>query len=76
VCVVGLTGWRAALEKKAVAGWQDRRLSGVPVYLMPNPSGLNAHSQVPDLAGHLRVAYNAPDGAPGGEAPSDENVRS
>lgn len=72
VCVVGLSGWRAAVDRKAVAGWQARRLGGVPVYLMPNPSGLNAHSQVPDLAEHLRAAY-APDGAPGGEAPSDES---
>lgn len=71
LCVVGLTGWRAAVDPKAVAGWQPRRLGGAPVYLMPNPSGLNAHSQVPDLAEHLRVAY-APSGTPGGEAPPDE----
>jgi hypothetical protein len=28
----------------------------VPVYVMPNPSGLNAHARVEDLADHLRAA--------------------
>ncbi len=29
---------------------------GVPAYLMPNPSGVNAHARVDDLADHLRAA--------------------
>jgi TDG/mug DNA glycosylase family protein len=56
VCFVGLAGWRAAVDRRAVAGWQERRVGGRPTYVMPNPSGLNAHSQVPDLAAHLRAA--------------------
>ena len=42
VCVVGLAGWRAAVDRRARAGPQPRRLGGRPVYLMPSTSGLNA----------------------------------
>jgi TDG/mug DNA glycosylase family protein len=56
LCVVGLTGWRQVVDRKAVAGVQPARLGGVPVYVMPNPSGINAHAQVPQLADHLRAA--------------------
>ncbi len=56
VCMVGLAGWRAAVDRKATAGWQDRRLGGRPVYVMPSTSGLNAHSRLPDLVAHLRAA--------------------
>ncbi len=56
VCVLGLSGWRAAVDPKAVAGEQPVRLGGRPVYLMPNPSGLNAHETVDSLAAHLRAA--------------------
>ena len=31
-------------------------LGGRPVYVMPNPSGLNAHTDVDDLVRHLRAA--------------------
>jgi TDG/mug DNA glycosylase family protein len=56
VCFVGLQGWRAAVDRGATAGVQDRDLGGVPVYVMPSTSGLNAHSQMPALADHLRAA--------------------
>ena len=56
VCFLGLAGWRAAADPKAVAGVQPRDLGGVPVYVMPNPSGLNAHATVASLAEHLRAA--------------------
>jgi len=56
ICSVGLAGWRSAVDARAVAGWQERRLGPTPVYLMPSTSGLNAHSQVPALADHLRAA--------------------
>ena len=59
VCVVGVTGWRAAVgEPKATLGWQSRRFGGCPTYVMPNPSGLNAHTNVADLAAHLRTAIS------------------
>lgn len=60
VCVVGLAGWRAAMDRAATPGWQRRRLGGVPTYLMPSTSGLNAHSSLEDLADHLRRAAGGP----------------
>ena len=74
VGMVGLAGWRAARDRRATAGPQPGTLGGRPVYLMPNPSGLNAHTSVADLATHLAAAAAlAPpsprtraDGAPGG----------
>lgn len=56
VCVVGLAGWRAAVDRTAVVGLQERRLGGRPVYVMPSTSGLNASSQLPDLTAHLAAA--------------------
>ncbi len=53
-CVmVGLMGWRAAVDAKAVAGWQDMTLGESPVYVMPSTSGLNANSSLADLTDHL-----------------------
>ena len=65
VCVLGLSGWRAAVDKKAVAGEQPSTLGGRPVYLMPNPSGLNAHETVDSLAGHLQAALALADRSAG-----------
>jgi TDG/mug DNA glycosylase family protein len=56
VCFVGLAGWRAAIDRKAVAGEQPDGFGGVPAYVMPNPSGLNAHATPAVLADHLRAA--------------------
>jgi TDG/mug DNA glycosylase family protein len=56
VCMVGLAGWRAAVDRTAVAGWQPTDLGGRPVYVMPSTSGLNAHSRLDDLTEHLLIA--------------------
>lgn len=56
VVVLGLTGWRAAVGRRAVAGPLPDGIGGRPAYLMPNPSGLNAHTSVPDLVEHLHRA--------------------
>src|SRR5207249_4988675 len=49
--MVGLTAWRVGFcEPRAVVGLQERTVAGRPVWLLPNPSGLNAHYQIPDLA--------------------------
>jgi TDG/mug DNA glycosylase family protein len=51
VAVVGLTAWRTAFGRpRAAMGLQDEQVGGRPVWVLPNPSGLNAHFQVPDLA--------------------------
>ncbi len=56
ICMVGLAGWRAAVNRKAQRGWQPETVGGRPVYLMPSTSGLNAHDTVDTLAEHLSVA--------------------
>jgi TDG/mug DNA glycosylase family protein len=59
VCFVGLSGYRAAVDKKAVAGWQPEPFGGRRAYVMPNPSGLNARATPAILADHLRAAASA-----------------
>ncbi len=56
VAVVGLAGWRAAVDRKARAGVQERRLGGRPVYVLPSTSGLNAATPLSALVEHLRAA--------------------
>jgi len=63
ICFVGLAGWRAAADRKAVAGLQPRTLGGRPVYVMPNTSGINASSSLADLTDHLRAAASLADEA-------------
>ncbi|MGF1599554.1 MAG: mismatch-specific DNA-glycosylase [Acidimicrobiales bacterium] len=60
VAMVGLQGWRAAVDRRAVAGWQHDRLGPSPVYVMPSTSGLNAHATLGSLADHLRAAMDGP----------------
>src|SRR6476646_2971135 len=36
VCFVGLAGWRAAVDRKGVAGVQPETLGDTPVYVMPS----------------------------------------
>ena len=51
VAVVGVTAYRAAFGRRdAQLGLQDDTIGGRPVWVLPNPSGLNAHHQLPDLA--------------------------
>ena len=56
MCIVGLAGWRAAVDRRATAGWQERRLGGRPVYVMPSTSGLNAATPLAALVEHLEAA--------------------
>jgi TDG/mug DNA glycosylase family protein len=51
VAVLGITAWRVAFDRpKAVLGRQPERVGGAVTWVAPNPSGLNAHHQLPDLA--------------------------
>ncbi|WP_222598223.1 G/U mismatch-specific DNA glycosylase [Lentzea tibetensis] len=58
VAVVGVTAYRTAFtRKKAQVGPQDDLMASARVWVLPNPSGLNAHWQLPALAeefGRLR----------------------
>jgi double-stranded uracil-DNA glycosylase len=57
VAVAGLTAYRAAFaHPKARAGEQADRLFGSRVWVVPNPSGLNAHETI----GSLAQAYAEP----------------
>ncbi|MCW2613455.1 MAG: mismatch-specific uracil-DNA glycosylase [Frankiales bacterium] len=50
VAFLGLSAYRTATgERKAAVGPQERRVGGAPVWLLPNPSGLNASWQLPRL---------------------------
>ena len=72
VAVLGLTAYRAAFQRpKAVAGKQPERLAGAELWVLPNPSGLNAHDTVDSLATAYRQAWEASAGrAPRAGAPT------
>lgn len=62
VAVVGLTAYRQGFSRpKAVAGRQTETLGGCPLWVVPNPSGLNAHDTIASLA----AAYAEPARAAG-----------
>jgi TDG/mug DNA glycosylase family protein len=63
ICFVGLAGWRAAVDRKATSGIQPQGLGGVPVYVMPSTSGLNARVPLSELTDHLRAAATLADQA-------------
>jgi TDG/mug DNA glycosylase family protein len=51
VAVLGVTAYRAAFARpKAKPGRQDEDLAGAQLWVAPNPSGLNAHARIEDLA--------------------------
>lgn len=51
VAFLGLTAYRTATgDRRAPVGPQERLLGGSGVWLLPNPSGLNASWQLPRLA--------------------------
>ncbi len=50
VAVLGISAYRVAFaEPRAVVGRQARTIAGRPVWLLPNPSGLNASYQMDAL---------------------------
>lgn len=51
VAILGLGAYRTAFKRpQAVVGRQPELIGESIIWLLPNPSGLNAHYQVPDLA--------------------------
>ncbi len=62
IAVAGITAYRTAFgRRKATTGRQEETIGGVPLWVVPNPSGLNAH----DTVGSLAEAYAAPARAAG-----------
>jgi TDG/mug DNA glycosylase family protein len=51
VAILGVTAYRTAFGRpRARVGRQDDSLDGIPLWVLPNPSGLNAHWTTPMLA--------------------------
>jgi double-stranded uracil-DNA glycosylase len=60
LAVLGVEAYRVAFARPdAKVGRQDETLDGVMLWLLPNPSGLNAHYQVDDLARLFRALKDA-----------------
>src|SRR5688572_21910823 len=60
VAVLGITSFRLAFDRKnAKLGRQPEDLCGAHVWLLPNPSGLNAHATPKGLARMFLELYNA-----------------
>ncbi len=50
LAVLGISAYRTAFNRpKAVMGRQDESLDSAILWVLPNPSGLNAHYQLEDL---------------------------
>lgn len=57
VAFVGITAYRTAFDRPgAQVGQADETLEGALVWVLPNPSGLNAHYRLADLAALYRQA--------------------
>jgi TDG/mug DNA glycosylase family protein len=63
LAILGLGAYRTAFEKpKAVIGRQEEMIGETVIWVLPNPSGLNAHYQAKQLASlfsELRAAVDA-----------------
>lgn len=54
VAVLGISAYRTAFAQKVVTlGQQPERLMNAIVWVLPNPSGLNAHYQLTNLVEHF-----------------------
>lgn len=63
VAVLGLTAYRAAFNRpKAAAGKQHGLMGDTELWVLPNPSGLNAHETVATLAVAYRAAWDSAGG--------------
>jgi double-stranded uracil-DNA glycosylase len=63
LAVLGIGAYKTAFDKKeAKLGLQPERIGDTPIWLLPNPSGLNAHYQLADfveLFNELKEATNS-----------------
>ena len=63
VAVVGIGAYRMAFGRpKAVVGEQPERLGAARLWLLPQPSGLNANHQMPELTAAFRDLWRASEG--------------
>ena len=62
LAVLGLGAYRTAFNQpKAAVGRQEERLGATLLWVLPNPSGLNANYQAPELARLFRELKEATD---------------
>jgi double-stranded uracil-DNA glycosylase len=60
VAVLGLGAYRTACGRpRATVGPQPELLAGARLWVLPNPSGLNAHYQLPDLVHEFAALHAA-----------------
>jgi TDG/mug DNA glycosylase family protein len=60
VAVLGIEAYRTGFERRdAALGSQNEDLSGGRLWVVPNPSGLNAHYQLDDLVERFRSLRDA-----------------
>lgn len=72
LAVVGVTAYRAAFgDRKAAVGPQEHTIGGSRVWVLPNPSGLNAHWTTATMA----EEYARLRAAAGGQLLAPEEVR-
>ena len=63
LAVLGITAYRSAFRHpKATLGSPPEGIGGTRVWVLPNPSGLNAHYQLPELARLFREMREAAEG--------------
>jgi len=60
VAVVGIGAYRLAFDRpRAVVGRQPERIGSAGLWVLPNPSGLNANHQLPELTQAFRALRRA-----------------
>jgi len=60
VAILGIGAYRTAfVQPKATLGQQPGLLANAMVWVLPNPSGLNAHYRLADLVYHFRTLHEA-----------------
>jgi TDG/mug DNA glycosylase family protein len=63
LAILGIGAYRVAFDRpKAKVGLQPEAVGGTRVWLLPSPSGLNAHYQGKDLAKAFRALRKAAEG--------------
>ena len=62
VAILGVGAYRTAfVAPKATVGPQPDPIGGATAWVLPNPSGLNAHYQLPDLAAAFAALHRSLD---------------
>jgi TDG/mug DNA glycosylase family protein len=62
VAVLGIGAYRTAFAKRtAILGPQSEGIANAVIWVLPNPSGLNAHYQLANLVEHFRRVRQAVD---------------